>query len=544
MTSLTAPVAAGLAGYPPAAVAVSAPSYTAAAAAGMGDVAAVERSPASYSSSVSMGGPAAASFTAALLPGMQAGLASTPSMEADGPESVERSGGSLLNWSRPPGRKPAGPHPGGGSSPGSRGSSAGTRPGRTSQVADAPAAAEDEQQSSRGGIRSFLRSAKSSPGSSARASRSGAAAPSSLSPAAHARSQSQLVAAGSAEAVLPAAAASQGGAYNSDLHSSVRNWQRQQGGDDACEASGQSFSQPGSDQCSQQEGLAVDGRSDSLLQRRLPSRAGSSRQAAAGMQHAPPAAAASGASPPRIGSASLRRTLSSFKQKLFGGGEAAETPKQATAAAAQQRQQGAGPDWSIGAVRAGVPSSQDVPGPGSTAGISGGVSGGIPPQDAQTSENLDSPDSPGKAAERLNRLRQMADKRRVWSAPLKAPEQADGSSSSPAADASSMAGTSAAAGSDAAAAAPGQRPPSGSTGPRPGLQALKARARTARLASSSSSVGAGQASSSLYSMEAVDDVFGPDKPVPSSPSSPLKAAPGSSSPLKVSLRGGFEENLL
>lgn len=477
----------------------------------------VERSPTSYGSSMSMGAPAAASFSSAALP--PAVLASAPSMEAEGPEAVERSGGSLLNWSRPPGRKPAGSHLAGSSSPGSRGSSAGVRPGWTPQVAEAPNATEApdaEQHSSRGaGIRSFLRSAKSSPCSSARASRSGAAAACGLPAAASARSPSQLAVAGNAEGPLPPApdGAAAHNRNNSDLHSSVRNWQRQQGGDEACEPSAQSFSQ--------QEGLAVDGRSDSLLQWRLPPRAGSGRQAAAGLQPAPPAGAASGASPPRIGSASLRRTLSNFKQKLFGGDvPVAEPPKQA-AQQQQQQQLGVGPDWSIAAVRAqpAAPGSQDTP---ALSSIASGprLAVAVALNGAQVAEQPDGAESPGKAAERLNRLRQMADRRRVWSAPLKAPEQADGSADGP----SAASGAPAAGAEVAAVSVTGQRPPSGQ---RPGLQVLKARARTARLMSGSSSSVAGQASSSLYSMEAVNDVFGPDQPVPSSPWSPLKAAPGS-----------------
>lgn len=504
------------AGYQlPLGVAVSAPSYTASAA-GMGDMAGVERSTTSYSSMMGMGGPVAASFSSAALPtAMHAGLGSMPSMEAEGTEAVERSGGSLLNWSRPPVRKPAG-----GSSPGSRGGSAGVRPGWTPQAAEGPGASEAavEQSSGRGGgIRSFLRSAKSSPSSSTRGSRSSAAG-------GVARSQSQLAAVVDAEGQLPQASPAAAG-YNSDLQSSVRNWQRQQGGDEAGEASGQSFSQ--------QEGLAVDGRSDSLLQWRLPPRTGSGRQTSASQRHAPPAA--SGTSPPRIGSASLRRTLSNFKQKLFGGGEApaAELPKQAApgAAASQQQQHGAGHEWSIAAVRGQPPasSSQDVPGAIRSASRPG-ISVALPSDGTQSGEQLDSPESPGKAAERLNRLRQMADRRRVWSAPLHAPEQA--ASSTP--DGPSGAGGMPAPATDGEAAdsAAGQRPPSGSSGPRPGLQALKARARTARLMSSGS-ITPGLASSSLYSMEAVNDVFGPDKPVPSSPWSPLKATPASGSPPKV-----------
>ncbi|PRW60199.1 FAM179B isoform X2 [Chlorella sorokiniana] len=146
----------------------------------------------------------------------------------------------------------------------------------------------------------------------------------------------------------------------------------------------------------------------------------------------------------------------------------------------------------------------------------------------QSGEQLDSPESPGKAADRLNRLRQMADRRRVWSAPLHALEQADGSP----ADGSGSTGGAPAAAAEVIDTAAVQQPPSGSTGSRPGLQALKARARTARLMSSSGVVP-GQASSSLYSMEAVDDVFGPDQPVRSSPWSPLKATPASSSPPKL-----------
>lgn len=512
-----AQLATGLpAGYQmPLGVAVSAPSYTASAA-GMGYVAGIERSPTSYSSAVSMGGPAAASFSSAALPtALHAGLGSVPSTEAEGTEAVERSGGSLLNWSRPPGRKPAG-----GSSPGSRGGSAGVRPGWTPQAAEGPGASEhaDEQNSGRGGgIRSFLRSAKSSPSSSARGSRSGAAGGS-------ARSQSQLAAVVNAEGPLPQASPAAAG-YNSDLQSSVRNWQRQQGGDEACEASGQSSSQ--------QEGLAVDGCSDSLLQWRLPPRTGSGRQTSTS-QHAPPAA--SGASPPRIGSASLRRTLSNFKQKLFGGGDApaAEPPKQAepgVAAAQQQRQHGAGHEWSIAAVRGQPPASSILDAPGTIGSASRpGLTVAVPADGTQSSEQLDSPESPGKAAERLNRLRQMADRRRVWSAPLHAPEQAGSSTPDGSGGGDGMPAP--ATGGEAAGSAAGQRPPSGSTGPRPGLQALKARARTARLMSSGS-ITPGLASSSLYSMEAVNDVFGPDQPVPSSPWSPLKVTPASGSPPKV-----------
>ena len=546
---------AAAAGYLPTGLAASAPCYTSAAVAGAPGV---ERSATSYSSSISMGG-AMCSSSAAAMPGEQADLAPTPGSEQDGEEAVERSAGSLLNWSRPPGRKPAAHQSPAGSSPGSRGGSAGSRPAWTPQAAEsATGEAEDQQGSRRAGVRSFLRPGKPSPGGS-RAARSGPAPPSSLSATSGSRAQSQS-GGGSAAAPLlqlAAAAAGPGGACNTDLSRSVRNWQRQQGGEDGSEdgcegAAGQPFSQPGPAHSSQQEGLAVDGRSDSLLQWRLPPRAGSSRQAAAGLQQGPAAEAGSTVSPPRVGSASLRRTLSSFKKKIFGGGgeeaPAAEPDKQAAGAAAaarQHRQQPGSSEWSIAAVRAEAPglAREQIPVQELRADRPG-LTVVVPPPaalDAEQPQGMerqpDSPESPGKAGERLNRLRQMADRRRVWSAPLKPHPPLEGSQPDGASSADAPAVT--AEGGASSGGATGQRPPSGSPGQRPGLQALKARARTARLVSgSSSSAAAGQGSTSFYSMEAVNDVFGPDKPAPGSPWSPLKAAPASGSPPKVSRREG------
>jgi hypothetical protein len=190
-------------------------------------------------------------------------------------------------------------------------------------------------------------------------------------------------------------------------------------------------------------------------------------------------------------------------------------------------------------------------------------------QDQQEREQQEQqPGSPSKSPDRLSRLRQMTERRRVMSAPAvskQEPQQPGGF----------VAGSSSA-DQNGGAAPSGPRPspfesatagtaaadgPEGSPGPRAGLRALKARARTARIPSASGGSGSGggappptaggslgagsgggssSSSSSLYSMEAVDDVFGPDQPPLGSVAaawSPLRTAGSSVGSLKVRQAG-------
>lgn len=418
----------------------------------------------------------------------------------DEPQGVERSDGSLLNWSRPGGRRPAQPP-----------TSAAPAAGKLPASAWPAAAAVEEQQGAKGSspIRSFLRSAKSTPASLGRTLK-GDAAPAVKPP----------------PPPVPQAAAA---ALNVDLNASVRNWQRQQAGGSLLDAANGSAAAGG---------LEVDPRSDSLLQWRLPPRAQSSRAAAAGA--AAPASAS--ASPARVGSA-LTRTYNSFK-RMFNGPEASPDKQQQDGGRqASEEQQPGSPGWTIPAVRpepAPPAPAAAAPAPPPHAArfpARPALTVVVPQHDSDLQQNQqqpESPESPGKAAERHTRLRQLSERRRVWSAPFTQQPQpeaepgADAASASPAASAGSNGSGVPASGSPGPdGSSPGQRPPSGSPGQRPGLQALKARSRTARLLSSGSVGSAlGAAGSSLYSLEAVNDVFGPDLVrSPSQPAwSPAKAA--------------------
>ena len=532
----------------------------------------VEYSAGSYASSTGLGyGSDCAGLAAA------AATVAAPQPAADeeeyGDQEVQRSQGSLLNWARPAHRAaqrsftgPPGRKPGAAAPPPAAAAPAGL-------AAAVSAGSADGQQPARRGISSFLRSVKSTPASLTRPL--GQASPPVASPtvaATAAPAAAHLPPPAAAPGLGPAAAA---GANNADLFSSVRNWQRQKGGQDgsdSSDAAGEPLASamPFSEQqqtaatAGRDGGLEVTARSDSLLQWRLPSRAPSSRQAAAGcMQQqpgqagAPPAPAVT--APPRLGSASFKRTLSSFKSKLFGGeATPAEQHRQ------QLQQQPGSPGWSIAAVRVqedpALPHQQQraaqecgpargrltllVPEP---AGMAGGEL-----QDQQEREQQEQqPGSPSKSPDRLSRLRQMTERRRVMSAPAvrkQEPQQPGGF----------VAGSSSA-DQNGGAAPSGPRPspfesatagtaaadgPEGSPGPRAGLRALKARARTARIPSASGGSGSGggssSSSSSLDSMEAVDDVFGPDQPPLGSVAaawSPLRTAGSSVGSLKVRQAG-------
>lgn len=457
-------------------------------------------------------------------------------------QNVERSGGSLLNWMRPAGRRPAAQQS---FTAGSSRPAAGRRADSQASSGAAQAAHAEALQPGRssGSVRSFLRSAKSTPAAFPRAQ--------AAAPAVHPAAQTSQV---------PAAPGSSS-SHHLDLCSSVANWQRQRSGGSPWEDAGQQQQLTAAGAGS----LDVEARSDSLLQWRLPARAPSSRQAAAGLQQPAPPPAAPGTRPSlaRIGSATLMRTLSSLKRRVLGegGADAALHEKDERAhgmvAAAKAEEALA---WQIAAVRAApeaaggevaAPSWQQQP-----AAVQSHTQGGWPgkpllrvevprPAGMETSPQPSSPESPSKGAGRLDRLRQMSERRRVWSAPLQQQQQQQ---VVPAIDEGSPGGEPAS-GSGAAspgspAGSPGQRPPSGDQSQRPGLQALKARARTARLHSGGSmspSAAAGDGGGSgQYSMEALEDVFGPDRDhQPASPTaalwSPAKSAgAGSASPPKVS----------
>ena len=313
--------------------------------------------------------------------------------------------------------------------------------------------------------------------------------------------------------------------------------------------------------------LAVDGRSPSLLQWRLPPRTLSNPQAAAGLQQAvpQPQPAPSGGSllsPSRLGG-SFKRSLSGIV-RAFGGSTPAAADaappkqpeealqKQAVAVASVPAPEPGSPAWSIAAVRqdnvAGAEPRQEpvlrrpaltivVPPP--SVGPAEGA--GTPPPP--------SPDSPSKLAH----LRQRQRQRRVMSAP-------------PAREASPMDSGSRQPLGSGGPASPGPgsgtgTPTAGSPGPeggagrspvqRPGLQALKERARTARIVRVGSA-GVGEwgtdgGPSSPYSLEAVNAVFGPDRalakrrpPLLSPPKLPVAAAAGPGSPPKASPCCGLE----
>ncbi|KAL4421548.1 hypothetical protein ABPG75_010839 [Micractinium tetrahymenae] len=513
-------------------------------------------------------------------------------LEADGSCAVQRSGGSLLNWQRPA-RRPnqlsfTGPPARGASgvggsltsssSPGSaslaivgRGEAAETRPAAQQQ--------QQQQQRSKGAFRGF-----SLPRSAAAAAVAASAVPSpALAPR---RSLPLQPPAGTA--LQPAeVTASSGppGTYNADLYSSVRHWQRQQQGSGGLGDGDAAMSDGRGGAAWQDAGLAVEPRSDSLLQWHLPARRGpgSAQQAAAGASRAAPnqpaaagpAAAPQPSSPARIGSASLKRAFNTISKKFFGSEPAApgaleqqkqrELPQQQ-----QQQQQGSSEEpqpgseaWSIAAVR------QEQRPPQLQAAVQAAVPAAamparptlsvvVPEAGCQlegcdpSSPQQESPaaDSPDKGAARLSRLKRLSERRRVWSAPLGHQGSQEAAASSEGAQEPCAA---APGGPGAEAAAPQADPmpvgeaaavtgSDGSPGPRPVLQALKSRARTARALSSGGSMlvppptagGSSGGGYQPYSMEAVDDVFGPDQPVLGSRSS---LAPGGGSgqwsPLKT-----------
>ena len=539
-----------------------------AAAAGASDVEGSAASCASMSSQ----GPGACST----------GRSSTVAAE-EGGEPVERSEGSLLSWVRPA-RRPTQLQQ----------SASASRRGRSiTGTASAGLAAPDLSAAApagRDGVRSFKRPSKLTHASSASHRLQPATGPS-LQPAAPA---APPAAGGAAATAAPGAGAA--GAYNADMYASVRNWQQRVGGsgnfeEEAADSDGAgdglaagtvegrapSFSWQQLNAGVPDAGLGVEPRSDSLLQWRLPARAASSRTAAGSLAARPqpplppstsPAAPAATPPLPRIGSAALRRTLSSFKKRIFGAeapaADEAAVSKDAVQRQHQQQQQQhetGSPGWSIAAVReqhgaGAAPAVQQQQQPvdpmyteeSAWGGRPSLIAAAIPDSPSQQQQ----PDSPGSTADKLNRLKRLSERRRVSSAPITAQPQrqllqdagdglqqplldglgADGPMAAPPGAAAPEAGSSGAVGGA-----------EGSPGARPCLQALKVRARTARIVGSPSAtpaaLGAAAGSSSgLYSMEAVEDVFGPDQPVcsPAAAWSPLKTAGsgGGSSPSKAS----------
>lgn len=445
------------------------------------------------------------------------GRSSMAAVEVDGEQqqSAERSGGSLLGWVLPA-RRPAQQ---------SFTAVASRRPIRPSADTGAAAASVLASAGSRdGSVRGFARSPKL------------------MSQPSVPRPQPTALAASAALPVL-SHATSDTSAAGPALFGSVRNWQQQRGGGAECEGS----APPGL--ASQEGGAAVEARSDSLLQWHLPPRAAShSRKAAAGSQRqqhpaaavppapaAPvPAAVAPNVPAPsalqRIGSASLRRTLSSFKKRVFGAdgaGVAGDEQGQWKAAQAEGvlKQQPGSPGWLIPAVHDLAPSSADAAGSTGTT---------LP---ARASKQEEQQEIPNLAGDRMNRLKRLSERRRVSSAPFgafpllaaDAPEQQQPQGT--------VAGSDDCSGAHSPGVTSGERCVEESVPEaRPGLQALKARARTARSSSASAPSGTllaaagGGGPSSQYSMAAVDDVFGPDRPVRSLSSwSPLKAGTASES---------------
>jgi hypothetical protein len=189
------------------------------------------------------------------------------------------------------------------------------------------------------------------------------------------------------------------------------------------------------------------------------------------------------------------------------------------------QQQPGSPGWLIPAVHDLAPSSADA------AGSTGAT---LP---ARASKQEEQPESPNLAGDRMNRLKRLSERRRVSSAPFGAfpllaadgPEQQQPQGT--------VAGSDDCSGAHSPGVTSGERCVEESVPEaRPGLQALKARARTARSSSASTPSGTllaaagGGGPSSQYSMAAVDDVFGPDRPVRSLSSwSPLKAGTASES---------------
>ncbi|KAL4449554.1 hypothetical protein ABPG77_007198 [Micractinium sp. CCAP 211/92] len=521
------------------------------------------------------------------------------SLEADGSWAVERSGGSLLNWRRPARRTNQLSFTGapasraaaaGGASTGSssRGSSSSPSSARSTVLGRAEGTeartGDREHQQGRGGLRSFslsrAQSATPDFGAAAAAVPAAAMAKCSTLPR-------QPHTGGALQPAVLLAGSSAPGEYNADLYSSVRNWQLQKQGSSASGDGGASAPDSWAEPPGQDSKLTVEPRSESLLQWRLPGRQGagsaSAQQATAGAlqaglrQQGPadPAAAAQPPSPARIGSASLKRAFKSISKKIFGTEAAAsgvsDQQQQQQQQQQQREQQGSLPGqhpgtegWSIPAARKEqqLPEQVATPVAGAAKSADPYLETGVPEAGCQL-DVLD-PGSgqpgtlagggPGTGADRLSRLKRLSERRRVWSAPLvpqpsqdvaacseaaQEPETAavsspavtaalPGDEVTPAGEATAVSG--AAAGSD------------GSPGPRPGLQALKSRARTARTLSSAGgtlvpppTAGGGSGGPYLqYSMEAVDAVFGPDQPVLGSrPSLASAAGSGLWGPLKT-----------
>ena len=423
-------------------------------------------------------------------------------------------------------------------------------------------------------LRSFLRSAKSS---------------SSQSLQAKTGSGGSAAVFADEGAVAPAAQGEEGRGAPPDLGASVRNWQlRQQppGGSKGETDSGQQPQQQQQQQAAQDSGLAVEARSDSLLQWRLPPQR---TKASPTPAVAPGAASWQSLPPARVSSASaITRTLSEFRKRLFGGPAGRED------SAGQQQQQlqhvqkqelekesGAATPWTIAAVRSdshaavAPDASQQQP---LLWGLGGAAAGTQGPWAGGSGQDEPQPESPGKTSEHLSRLKLLTtDRRRVWSAPIAAAHLQAAAAEASQAPAllpppvgarvhSPSHPTSTAPQPIEAGSADSAGSPEASPWPRAGgLHALKARARTARVLSSSSANssslpeslppgGAHAAGGSAHfqrgsggggggeeeddnSLEALTAVFGPDRGAHSGPVaaawSPLKPV-GSGSLSRVS----------
>ena len=451
---------------------------------------------------------------------------------ADGDDqAVQRSDGSLLSWVRPV-RRPVQRS----FSAARRGSTAASSTsGPSHDAGDAPSTATANS------VHSIVRSSKLTP--AVARSRPAAATADVVSTAAMAAPVASFTA----------------GTHSADLLSSVLSWRQRAGGSDANDASEAAaggaanarvpsftWHQLNAGMQDAAPGVAPD--SESLLQWRLPTRAASSRRAAA-LAIAPPCPQPPSTSPAlapaapmslhRIGSASIRRTFSSLKQKIFGADAPSEAQQAKEAAPLQEQEQQPGsPVWSIAAVRDGtvvpaaLPQQQQGAEPqvmlGREPADGHGPAAAQPAMLCSPSWPPAEPESLDSTAEKLSRLKRLSELRRVSSAPITALLRRQQQQERPAAE--SHAGQQAAGGAltpatstvssvfEAAAAADsrGEGSPCG----RPSLQALKVRARTARLVSSSSAIpaalcDAAGSTGSQYSLEAVEDVFGPDQPMPS-----------------------------
>ena len=474
-----------------------------------------------------------------------------------GEQEVERSEGSLLNWQRPM-RRPnqqsiSGPAGGyAAAAQAGRADGAEQQGQQQAQQHHHRQQQQQQQQASRAGsLRSLARPGKPADADLGRRGSTPAAATPAPQPTVVRRSLAPQALAGVQPAAAPMLGALSSAGLNSDLSSSVRNWQRQRQGSGVADG-GQpgdtdslaSTSSWGAAPAEQEAGLAVEPRSDSLLQWRLPQRpnakpsASSPAAVAAAAATAAPtldaAAAAAASPPPRIGSASFRRALTSFKNKLGFGGELgseaaaddgvlqklASLQLQPGLCPAAEEQQPASPGWSIAAVRQAPEAAAGQLGTGLSVVVAD-PAGTLPGSSEQPQA-----ESPGKGSDRLSRLKQMTERRRVWSAPTNALRAQVQQLDLDADAASATLPLPSSPGPVAVELAPTVEAASGEVSPgvRPGLQALKARARTARILSSGSlgagglgppplTAGGALGGGSLYSMEAMEAVFGPDQPV-------------------------------